>query len=103
VVCGGRAWLLRSEPLTVGSAVPEGLRALQLPSGLPGVSRVHCRLLLRDGMACIEDLSSYGSFVNEQRVHGRAVLQRGDRVRLGAPGIVLEMIQMADENAATPL
>jgi len=100
VVCDGRAWALRSEPLTVGTQVPEDLHSLPLPAGLPGVSRVHCRLLLRDGMAYIEDLSSYGSFVNEQRVHGQAQLQRGDRVRLGAPGIVLEIIQLVDENAA---
>ncbi len=99
----GRAWALRSEPLTVGTQVPEDLRALTLPSGLPGVSRVHCRLLQRDGIAYIEDLSSYGSFVNEQRVHGQAELQRGDRLRLGTPGIVLEIIQLVDEHAAPPL
>jgi pSer/pThr/pTyr-binding forkhead associated (FHA) protein len=64
---------------------------------------VHCRLLLRDGIAYIEDLSSYGSFVNEQRVHGQAELKRGDRVRLGAPGIILEIIQLIDEHAAPPL
>ncbi len=103
VLCEGRAWPLRSEPLTVGTLVPAGLRALPLPPGLPGVSRLHCRLLLRDGIACIEDLSSYGSFVNEQRVHGQAVLRRGDRLRLGAPGIVLEMIELVDEHAAPPL
>ena len=103
VLCEGRAWTLRSEPLTVGTQVPENLRALPLPAGLPGVSRVHCRLLLRDGIAWIEDLSSYGSFVNEQRVHGQAELQRGDRVRLGAPGIILEIIQLVDERAASPL
>jgi hypothetical protein len=103
VVCGGRAWALRSEPLTVGTQVPEGARALALPPGLPGVSRVHCRLLLRDGVGVIEDLSSYGSFVNEQRVHGQSQLQRGDRVRLGAPGIVLEIIELIDEHATPPL
>ncbi len=103
VLCDGRAWPLRSEPLTVGTQVPAGLRALPLPPGLPGVSRVHCRLLLRDGIACIEDLSSYGSFINDQRVHGQAALQRGDRLRLGAPGIVLELIELVDEHAAPPL
>jgi pSer/pThr/pTyr-binding forkhead associated (FHA) protein len=87
----------------VGTQVPAGLRALPVSAGLPGVSRVHCRLLLRDGIACIEDLSSYGSFVNEQRVHGQAELRCGDRVRLGAPGIVLEIIQLVDEHAAPPL
>jgi len=103
VVCDGRAWPLRAEPLTVGTQVPEGVRALRVAPGAPGVSRVHCRLLLREGTACIEDLSSYGSFVNEQRVHGWAELRRGDRVRLGAPGVVLEMVQMVDEHAAPPL
>jgi FHA domain len=103
VVCDGRAWPLRTEPLTVGTQVPAGLRALPLAPGQPGVSRVHCRLLLRDGIARIEDLSSYGSFVNEQRVHGQAALQRGDRLRLGAPGIVLEIIQLVDEHAAPSL
>ncbi|HEV7445327.1 MAG TPA: FHA domain-containing protein [Steroidobacteraceae bacterium] len=103
VVCDGRAWALRTEPLTVGTQVPQSARALALPTGHPGVSRVHCRLLLRDGIAYIEDLSSYGSFVNEQRVHGQAELKRGDRVRLGAPGIILEIIQLIDEHAAPPL
>ena len=103
VLHDGRAWALGSEPLTVGTQVPDNLRSLRLPPGLPGVSRVHCRLLLRDGIAYIEDFSSYGSFVNEQRVHGQAELQRGDRLRLGAPGIVLEIIQLVDEHAAPPL
>jgi FHA domain len=103
LLCAGRAWGLRSEPLTVGTQVPEGLRALPLPSGLPGVSRVHCRVLLRDGRACVEDLSTYGTFVNEQRVHGQAPLHRGDRLRLGAPGIVLEAIELVDEHATPPL
>ena len=100
VLCAGRAWQLRSEPLTVGTQVPEGVRALPLPAGLAGVSRVHCRVSLRDGVACVEDLSTYGSFVNEQRVHGQAALQRGDRLRLGAPGIILEVIELVDEHAA---
>jgi hypothetical protein len=103
LLCGGRAWPLRTEPLTVGTQVPEGLRALPLPPGLPGVSRVHCRVLLREGLAWVEDLSTYGTFVNEQRVHGRAPLQRGDRLRLGAPGIVLEAIELVDEHATPPL
>ena len=103
LLSGGRAWQLRTEPLTVGTQVPEGLRALPLPPGSPGVSRVHCRVLLRDGLACVEDLSTYGTFINEQRVHGQAPLQRGDRLRLGAPGIVLEAIELVDEHATPSL
>jgi hypothetical protein len=103
VLCAGRAWELRAEPLTVGTQVPEGVRALPLPAGLAGVSRVHCRLSLRDGAAVVEDLSTYGSFVNEERIHGQALLKRGDRLRLGAPGIVLEAIELVDEHPTPPL
>jgi hypothetical protein len=103
VLCGGRAWPLLESPLVIGTQVPAGQRALTLPPGLPGVSRVHCRVVLRDGNAYVEDLSTYGSFVNEQRVHGQAPLQRGDRLRLGAPGIVLELIELMDEHAAPTL
>jgi hypothetical protein len=103
VVFAGRAWALRAEPLTVGTQVPSELRALPLPSGLAGVSRVHCRLSLREGVAVVEDLSTYGSFVNGERVHGRANLRRGDRLRLGTPGIVLEAIEFVDEHTAPSL
>jgi hypothetical protein len=96
VLCEGRAWALRSEALTVGTQVPEGARALRLPAGLAGVSRVHCRLWLRDGVAWVEDLSTYGSFINGERVHGQATLRRGDQLRLGTPGIVLEAIELVE-------
>lgn len=103
VLCAGRAWALHAEPLTAGTQVPAGQRALQLPAGLAGVSRVHCRLWLREGVAVVEDLSTYGSFINEERIHGQATLRRGDRLRLGTPGIVLDAIELVDEHAAPSL
>jgi pSer/pThr/pTyr-binding forkhead associated (FHA) protein len=49
------------------------------------VSRVHCRLTAtRGGDLEIRDLdSTNGTFVNDQRVSGRAVLSPGDRLRVG--------------------
>jgi pSer/pThr/pTyr-binding forkhead associated (FHA) protein len=49
------------------------------------VSRVHCRLLTdARGDLTVEDLdSTNGTFVNDQRVSGRAVLSPGDRLRVG--------------------
>jgi pSer/pThr/pTyr-binding forkhead associated (FHA) protein len=44
------------------------------------------------GQAVVEDLSSWGTFVNGERVAGRAVLAAGDRVRVGSPGIELVLI-----------
>jgi len=71
-------------------------------SAMPGVSRVHCRVRTVDGIVSVEDLSTYGTFVNDERVHGRAPLWRGDVLRLGTPGIALQLIQLVDEHEATP-
>lgn len=49
------------------------------------VSRVHCRLTTdARGELTVEDLdSTNGTFVNDQRVSGRAALSAGDRLRVG--------------------
>ena len=49
------------------------------------VSRVHCRLVTdASGELTVEDLdSTNGTFVNDQRVSGRAALSPGDRLRVG--------------------
>jgi hypothetical protein len=99
----GRAWPLGSEALTLGTQAPHGVRALNLPAGSPGISRSHCRVRLRDGVAIVEDLSTYGTFINDERVHGSATLQRGDRLRLGTPGQVLDAIAVIGDEATSPL
>jgi hypothetical protein len=99
VLYQGKAWKLGRNALTVGWSVPPGSRALQLPSSSPGVSRSHCTLVDRGGSVLIEDHSTYGSFVNEERVNGRSMLAVGDRVRLGTPGVTLELIRVIDDDA----
>lgn len=48
------------------------------------VSRRHARITIDNGRPCIEDLgSANGTFVNQQRLHGRAVLFPGDHVFIG--------------------
>ena len=49
------------------------------------VSRIHCRLTSdASGDLSVEDLdSTNGTFVNDQRVSGRAALAPGDRLRVG--------------------
>lgn len=48
------------------------------------VSRRHARVIIENGRPCIEDLgSANGTFVNQQRLHGRAVLFPGDHVFIG--------------------
>lgn len=94
----GRAWSIDATPLTLGWAVRPGRRALVLPPGVPGVSREHCTLSLVNGSVLLEDHSTYGSFVNEERVRGSVILKVGDRLRLGAPGVALDLIQLVDDD-----
>ncbi|HEX2493829.1 MAG TPA: FHA domain-containing protein [Steroidobacter sp.] len=100
VLFQGRAWRLSEQPLVVGWAVEPGRRSLPLPNAAPGVSRSHCTLVRRDGAVILEDHSTYGSYINDERVFGRTVLTVGDRLRLGAPGVTLEMIQLVNDDGA---
>ena len=97
VVFGGRALPISAAPLAIGSALSAARRALQVPAG-PGISREHCQVVRRDGYAWLEDRSTYGTFVNESPVRGAVALRVGDRVRLGNPGITLELIQVVDDD-----
>jgi len=86
------AHAIGAEPLVVGTAPPSGARGLRLTGETAGVSRAHCRFFESAGESVVEDLSTWGTFVNGERVAGRAVLAAGDRVRVGSPGIELVLI-----------
>lgn len=96
VLSGHRARALTSEPLVVGTAPPEEGRGLRLDGDTAGISRAHCRLFESGGEVVLEDLSTYGTFVNGERVVGRVVVATGDRVRLGSPGVELQLIAAED-------
>jgi hypothetical protein len=95
----GRAWALGRAPLHVGAATAAGLRSLTVPAA-PGVSRTHCRLELDDAGAWLVDQSTYGTILNGERVSGRVALRAGDRLRLGNPGIELDLIRLVDGDGA---
>ena len=97
VLLGKAARAIGSEPLVVGTAPPGGARGLRLEGETAGVSRVHCRFFDSGGEVVVEDVSSWGTFVNDERVPGRAVVVAGDRVRVGSPGIELLLIAEAEE------
>ena len=96
----GRAWSISEQPLVIGWSVDTQRRALTLPSSSPGLSRSHCTVVRRNGAVMIEDHSTYGSYVNEERVAGRTALTVGDRLRLGSPGVTLELIQLVNDDGA---
>jgi hypothetical protein len=98
VLFRGRAWPITEEPLTLGWSVGAAARALSLPAGIAGVSRSHCVLQSSDGQCYVVDHSTYGTFVNDERVGGRLALRVGDVLRLGAPGVTLELIRVLPEH-----
>ena len=53
--------------------------SLRLEGETAGVSRAHCRFFESAGESIVEDLSTWGTFVNGERVAGRAVLAAGDK------------------------
>jgi hypothetical protein len=101
VLFRGRAWPISAVPLTLGWSVAAVPRALALPAGVAGVSRSHCTLESRDGQVFVVDHSTYGTFVNDERVGGRLQLKVGDVLRLGAPGVSLELIRVLPDHGAS--
>ncbi|MDH3861072.1 MAG: FHA domain-containing protein, partial [Gammaproteobacteria bacterium] len=70
----------------------EGERWLDLQQDMPGVSRRHCEIAFANGQCVVTDRSRYGTFLNGHRVDGSAVLQVGDVLRVGTPGVEMRMI-----------
>ena len=90
---------ITGNPLDIGRG-PGG--TLALPDGLAGVSRLHCSVQRDGSQVVVIDHSSYGSYVNGERVAGRALLHAGDTLRVGDPGVELSMIAVGDSHAPPP-
>ncbi|MEM7278079.1 MAG: FHA domain-containing protein, partial [Pseudomonadota bacterium] len=91
---GHQAIAIGRESLLIGAG-DEHLQ-ISLPTGSSGVSKRHCSLQL-DGNSCVlSDHSRYGTFLNGKRVNGSAVLQAGDRLRVGTPGHEFLLIRVGD-------
>lgn len=90
VLWQGRAWPLSSTPLRLGRSPSPGGLVLEGPPA--GLSREHCQLLLAGGEAVVEDLSTYGTWLNGEKVRRRARLRVGDVLRLGVPGVELALV-----------
>jgi hypothetical protein len=91
LVLDGRAHAIDERPLVIGYGEGEG-RRIALGGGGEGISRSHCTVLRERGRALVRDHSRYGTFVNGERVAGEAELGAGDRLRVGSPGVVLELV-----------
>jgi len=92
VLFDNTAYAIYDQPLTLGSQPADTERWIDLQQDMPGVSRRHCSLQKENGQCVVRDYSRYGTFLNGHRIDGSAVLQIGDRIRLGTPGFELRLI-----------
>lgn len=91
VIQDGRAHAIGTGPLVIGAGAEGGGRRLPLPA-VAGVSRNHCELIAGRDEVLLRDTSRHGTWLNGERVEGEAVVAAGDRLRVGTPGIVLELV-----------
>lgn len=94
------AHVIDDRPLTLGSQPADGERWVDLQGDMPGVSRRHCTLQLANGQCVVRDYSRYGTFLNGHRIDGSAILQIGDRIRIGTPGVELHLIMTESGNGS---
>lgn len=94
LVVDARAIRLGDQPLYVG-AVKHASNAptVVLDGQPPGVSALHCELRMNALQCELTDHSRYGTFLNGNRVNGNAVLQAGDVLRVGTPGIEFQLVR----------
>lgn len=97
VLHAGRALALDDRGISVGRDGNDVV--ISVSSGAAGVSRRHCTFLRGDDGVMLIDHSRHGTWVNDERVAGRARLRAGDEVRIGEPGIVFALIAVGAESA----
>lgn len=102
VLFEGRAYSLATDTLVVGRAPDtENAPSIQLNEGLAGVSRRHCTFLRDGDEQVLLDHSTFGTFVNAERVQERVRVRAGDRVRVGDPGVELALIAVGEVTTVT--
>jgi hypothetical protein len=101
VLWDGRAYSLNVDSLVVGRGPSDSSRYITLPDGLAGVSRRHCTFVHDGDELVLLDHSTFGTYVNGERVLERVRIHAGDRVRLGEPGAELALIAVGEVAAAT--
>ena len=98
-------WNAEVKPLVVDSVVEIGRSVadsgLLLPEGLAGVSRWHCSIRVTPLSTELIDHSSHGTWLNDERVFGRAEVFAGDRIRVGDPGIELTLLAIEKVDGAS--
>jgi hypothetical protein len=94
------AYPLTATPLTLGTQLPAEGCGIRIEADAGGIDPQHCSVQIQGGQAVLSDLSSHGTFLNDQRVAGPVVLNVGDAIRLGKTAETIAAIACLDRNEA---
>ncbi|MBW2411161.1 MAG: FHA domain-containing protein [Deltaproteobacteria bacterium] len=86
------AYPLSEKPLFIGTGIQNDESGIRIQGQIHGVSRKHCSVQLLGTQTVLNDLSTYGTFVDDNRVDGSTTLQLGQVIRVGTPGETLRLI-----------
>jgi len=96
----GKAIALPLGPFEIGRHVQNG--GLRLSEGLAGISRLHCSLLRERSGVTLVPHTSQGTWLNDERVRTRVKVRSGDRLRIGAPGVTIDLIAVGGADHGAP-
>lgn len=94
----GKRLEIGAEPITIGRGSQQTLVCDDRD-----ISRLHARVALVNGAVVAEDLSTNGTFVDEERISGAVTLKEGARIRLGGQVIKYERRSRLDVKKAQEL
>ena len=90
------AYPIGESPLIIGLEGVKDGSGIQIRGQVAGISRKHCSVQLHGNQIVLDDHSTYGTYVNEEPVAGRTVLELGQVIRIGTPGETLKLIACLD-------
>jgi predicted component of type VI protein secretion system len=100
ILFDGKAFELLDTPFEIGRSPAR--HGLKISEGLAGVSRLHCSLQTDESGVTLVPHSQQGTWLNDERVRGRVRVSSGDRLRIGVPGVIVELIAVGGADRAAP-
>lgn len=100
VLFDGKAIALPSGLFEIGRNPQNG--GLRLSEGLAGVSRLHCSLHAERAGVTLVPHTSQGTWLNDERVQTRVKVCSGDRLRIGTPGVTIDLIAVGGADHGAP-
>jgi len=93
------AYPIMEKPLIIGLERVADESSIQIQGQIAGVSRKHCTVQLQGNKVVLKDYSTYGTFVDENPVKEQTNLLLGQKLRVGTPGEILNLIACLDREA----